>query len=49
MRVPRRKAMIVAIPTRPSVHGRPCLITSPTGEGKNVTEVPKLPVKVLRR
>ena len=47
--VPRTKAMTVAIPTRPRVQSRPCLITSPTGAGKKVSEVPKSPCSVLPR
>ena len=49
MAVPSANAMTVDIPTRPSVQGSPCLTTSPTDDGKKVTDVPKLPESVLPR
>src|SRR4029453_6129627 len=43
--VPMRKLSTVVMPTRPIVHGRLWLITSDTGDGKNVKDRPRSPLK----
>ena len=47
--VPRTNARTVVTPTRPSVHGRALSTTWVTDSGKNVMDLPKLPVKQLPR
>ena len=37
------------MPTSPSVHGRACITWCETESGKNVSEIPKSPVTMLRR
>ena len=49
MTVPKMNARIVVTPTRPSVHGNADRITWLTDSGKKEIEIPKLPVKQLRR
>ena len=41
--VPIVKLMMVAMPTRPIVHGSACPMTSVTGVGKYVNEMPRSP------
>jgi hypothetical protein len=41
--VPRAKLISVAVPTRPSVHGRAARITLLTGSNPLLVEVPRLP------
>ena len=43
MSVPSVKLMIVAMPTRPIVQGSACWMTSVTGVGKYVKEMPSSP------
>ena len=43
MTVPTTKAIIVAKPTKPMVHGRDWLIICDTGVGNDCKDTPKLP------